>query len=207
MSGNDLVLFYKNLGYTGLFISDHFFNGNTTVPRDLPWNERIELFYKGYEAAFSAGKEHGLDVFFAWEYTYMGSDFLTYGLDKQWLLDHPDCDKISPGEYFDAAHADGAFIVHAHPFRMAGYISCMSLFPDKVDGVEVINSSMTDEVNERGEWYAETYNLLKLVGSDTHFTNKNYLSAMIFDTQLDSPRKFIELVKNKKYSTKNITLE
>ena len=32
ISGAELAEFYKSLGYTGLFITDHFFNGNTTVP-------------------------------------------------------------------------------------------------------------------------------------------------------------------------------
>ena len=31
-------------GYTGIFVTDHFFNGNTAVPADLPWRERVERF-------------------------------------------------------------------------------------------------------------------------------------------------------------------
>ena len=42
ISGGELAEFYKSLGYTGLFITDHFFNGNTTVPREL----EVERLYE-----------------------------------------------------------------------------------------------------------------------------------------------------------------
>lgn len=170
MTGAELVRFYKGLDYTGIFVTDHFLNGNTAVPKELPWEERVELFMKGYENALEEGKRVGLDVFFAWEYTYKGSDHLTYGLDKEWLLAHPDVCDWTPIEYFDRVHADGAFVVHAHPMRRAKYIKMITLFPEQSDAVEVDNSSMLDIVNEHGLWYAESFGLLKTVGSDTHYT-------------------------------------
>ena len=56
---------YKDAGYTGIIITDHFFRGNTNVRRDLPWEERIDLFCKGYEnakAAYEALKGKGIDL-------------------------------------------------------------------------------------------------------------------------------------------------
>ena len=76
---------YKAEGYTGIIITDHFFNGNSSVPHDLPWEERVELYCKGYEHAKARGDEIGLDVFFGIEFGDGGSDYLIYGLDKQWL--------------------------------------------------------------------------------------------------------------------------
>ena len=40
----ELVRFYKKCGFDGICITDHFLNGNTTVPQGLKWTERIELF-------------------------------------------------------------------------------------------------------------------------------------------------------------------
>ena len=45
--GASLAKYYASLGYTVLFITDHFFNGNTTVSPELPWEERVELFCRG----------------------------------------------------------------------------------------------------------------------------------------------------------------
>ena len=47
----EMALAHKKLGYDGIFVTNHFFNGNTSVPRELPWNERVELFCVGYEQA------------------------------------------------------------------------------------------------------------------------------------------------------------
>ena len=32
--GSEHVRYYKELGYTGIFVTDHFFGGNTAVPRE-----------------------------------------------------------------------------------------------------------------------------------------------------------------------------
>lgn len=196
LHGAELVRYYKSLGYTGIFVTDHFFNGNTTVPHDLPWEERVNLFVKGYEAAAEEGNKIGIDVFFGWEYSFRSSDHLTYGLDAEWLYAHPDVLSWTPNEYYDHVHEAGAFVVAAHPFRQAGYIPNISLFPDKSDAVEVCNSSMTDIVNERGEWYADSYGLLKTYGSDTHASNREFLAGVESEKKFESVSDYIEGLKN-----------
>ena len=44
----ELIDFYKAAGYTGVVITDHFFNGNCAVPRALPWQTKVELLMRGY---------------------------------------------------------------------------------------------------------------------------------------------------------------
>lgn len=168
ISAVDLVRFYKDLGFSGLCITDHFVNGNTTVPKELSWSERIELFCRGYEEGYAEGKRIGIDVFFGWEYSYKGTDFLTYGLDKKWLLDHPELLDMDVNTYCDFVHAEGGFIVQAHPFREAYYIDMIRLLPRKVDAVEVDNACRTDFENKLADQYADNYGLLKIAGSDNH---------------------------------------
>ncbi len=36
----ELVRFYKRCGFSGICITDHFLNGNTLVPKQLPWAEK-----------------------------------------------------------------------------------------------------------------------------------------------------------------------
>lgn len=167
-SAAEQVDFYKGLGFSGLVISDHFLNGNTVIDPTLPWKQKIELFTVSYENARERGAQVGLDVFFAWENSYKGTDFLTYGLDKQWLLSHPDCDKISVSEYCDIVHESGGFIVQAHPFREARYIEMIRLLPRKVDAVETVNAKRTDFENRMADNYAENYSLTKFCGGDNH---------------------------------------
>ena len=50
-TGNEYIAYYKELGFHGIFVTDHFFNGNSCVPKNLPWEERIDIFCQGYEDA------------------------------------------------------------------------------------------------------------------------------------------------------------
>jgi len=169
--GREMARFYKKLGYSGIIITDHFFNGNTTIPPHFPWEERVRLFCKGYEHAFDEGKRIGLDVFFGWEYGYYGTEFLTYGLDQSWLLLHPDVLEWGVEDYLMRVRADGALVVHAHPFREAPYIKTLRLFPNRVDAVEVINSRNETHIQDiKAYRYAIKHRLLMTSGSDSHDT-------------------------------------
>lgn len=164
----DLVDLYKEKGYTGIVITDHFFNGNIRPCRDLPWKEKVELLLTGYEKAKERGDEVGLDVFLGWEFSVEGTDFLTYGLDKEWLFAHPDCDKMRIREYCKLVHESGGYVVQAHPYREAEYIEMIRLLPREVDAVETFNACRTDFENERADEYANHYNKIKVCGSDNH---------------------------------------
>ena len=65
----------KAAGYDGLFVTDHFYNGNTAVDRTLPWEEWVRQFCLGYEHAKETGERIGLRVCFGWEYSWEGNDF------------------------------------------------------------------------------------------------------------------------------------
>ncbi|HLV09973.1 MAG TPA: PHP domain-containing protein [Halanaerobiales bacterium] len=196
ISAVELVHIYKRWGYSGICITDHFLNGNTTVPEVLPWTERIELFCRGYEKAYAEGEEIGIEVFFGWEYSYKGTDILTYGLDKEWLLSHPGLLGYSINEYCDLAHNSGGLLVHAHPFREAEYIAMIRLLPRRVDTVEVINACRTDFKNERALEYANNYNLLKLAGSDTHRAQIESLAGIQAKRKLGDIDDMIKVIKD-----------
>ena len=44
----DCVKHYKKLGYDGIFITDHFFNGSSCISKDIPWSEMVEQYMSGY---------------------------------------------------------------------------------------------------------------------------------------------------------------
>lgn len=199
-TGQEMVRAHIDAGYSGMIVTDHFFNGYTAVPRDLPWETRVELFCRGYENAVEEAKGTGFHVFFGWEYTYFGTDFLTYGLDKDFLLEHPDMLSWSIEEYFHIVHINGGFLSHAHPFREASYIDKIRLFPEYVDAVEVINASHDDpRFDEKALAYAKKHSLLQTAGSDTHHTDRLYGSGMEFNYEIKSIEEFIKGLKRQDY--------
>ena len=161
--------YYKSLGYAGVFITDHFIDGNIDRNvRTLPYEEKIEYFFRLQESAVLLGENLGIKVFPGFEMSYAGTDFLVYGIDKDWCMRHKDMDKMRKTELLTLLANDGALIIHAHPFREAGYIDHIRLFPRHVHGVEVYNASMSDFVNQRAEEYSKNYALIRFAGSDNH---------------------------------------
>jgi len=209
ISASEMVDFYKRAGYTGLFITDHFLNGNTTVPKDLPWEERIELYCKGYEAAKKHGDEIGLDVFFGFEF---GGDFVVIGLDKEWLKKHEDLHLLTPLELFETVHKDGGYIIHAHPFRESPYTKTLRMFPRDVDAMETINAVNTDFQNSVADYIATKYKVTKACGTDNHVGLRESLAALEIDFRAENVEDIIEAMKKnlhivKEYDTKEINGE
>ena len=208
MSVEEVLEFYQKHGYDGVFITDHFINGNTTVDKSLPWEEKIECYCKPYERAKELEKDFGLDIFFGWEYSYWytgkggkscgGNDFLTYGLDKSWLLAHPEIMEMELSEYCDFIHENGGFIIHAHPFRFSNYIDMIRLVPKHVDGFEVLNSSRPDDENKAADIMADYYGLLKTSGSDFHGTNRKWISGIMTEEKLNCPLDMLKKLRENK---------
>ncbi len=207
-TGAEMARAHKEQGYTGIFVTDHFFNGNSAVDRKLPWKEKIELFCKGYEDAKEEGDKIGLDVFFGLEYGVTAAEFLMYNIDKQFLLDCEDFDKWNPKKAFDAVHEAGGFIVHAHPFRERDYIDHIKLFPRHVDGVEAINGAHFDhlEFNDRAIIYARMYDLPVTAGSDTHSTRCMYGSGVETPEKIVVPLDYLRLMKEGKLTLRDSTM-
>ena len=201
---------HKAAGYDGIFVTDHFFNADTAVPRELPWEERIDRFFLGYERAKEVGDEIGLKVWFGLEYTVYNADFLIYNMDKEFmkanekLLMHTD-----ERECFRTIREMGGFIVHAHPFRYDPYIHHISLYPHDVDAVEVINASHDPRnlYNERAKLYADSYGLVKTGGSDSHHLDKLFGGGIDVPEPINCPEDYLRLLREGKVYPRERTLE
>ncbi len=183
-TGAEHARFYRDAGYQGIFVTDHFYKGNTAAPRDLPWAQWVDHFCSGFEDAWNEGQKIGLDVFFGWEENFEGDEYLVYGLDKQFLLDHPEMIRWTRKEQYDAIHAAGGCILQAHPFRMRSYLSAIRLGERVADGIEVANAGNT-AVQDAYAWqYAQKHGLYTIVGSDNH---KSHPGSPLFSVGLDKP--------------------
>ena len=195
----ELADFYKNEGYTGIVVTDHFYCGNTRVPRDQPWEDWLAAFKQGYENAKARGDEIGLDVFYAWEYSFHGIDFLTYGLDNDWLLLHPEVKTMDIVDYLNLVRSSGGYVIHAHPFHEAGYIPYIRLMPRQVDAVEVINAPKPQFANDRALEYAKAYDLTMTAGSDCHSSDWVHLAGIEVDRKIASIAGLIEVLRGREH--------
>ncbi len=196
----ETVEFYKQIGYDGIFVTNHFVNGNVGIDRKKPYEEKIEYYFSDYEEAVKIGKEVGLKVFLGVEMSHggakwsnLGGDFLVYGLDKQWYLKHPEIEHMEKSEQLPLYVASGALVIHAHPFRQTEQIW---LYPHVEHGVEIINAGNTDRSNQMAKLYAEEFGLAVTAGSDNHVAGANHrLAGIETETPIESVEDFIERVK------------
>lgn len=167
-SARETLEFYKEQGYDGVFITNHFLDGNINIDRSESYENKINFYFSDYEDGVEIGREIGLKVFMGIETSYGGTDFLIYGLGKEWFLANPQVMDMPMKKKLELMAENGAFVVQAHPFRERDYIDHIRLFPRSVHAVEVINTSNTDFSNEMSKLYADMYQLPQVAGTDNH---------------------------------------
>ena len=174
--------FYKNIGYDGVFITNHFIDGNINVDRSLPYAERIEFYFSDYETALELSKEIGISVFCGVEMSYGGTDFLVYGLKKDWYLAHPEIEGMKKSQLFELLKADGALIIQAHPFRDG----MQAVDPSLLDGIEVFNlhPNHNSRVGLASVYAKEQSYHIVTAGSDFHHPDRKHegVSAILTKT-------------------------
>lgn len=195
-SVRDNMEFYKEIGYDGIFLTNHFLDANIGCDRTLPYAEQIEFFFTDVEEGERIADEVGIKFFWGVETSYLGTDFLVYGLSKEWYLAHPEIMSITRKEMLEMMAKDGALIVQAHPFREASYIDHVRLFPYHVHAVEIDNCGNRDFQNDMARMYAECYHLPFSAGSDNHNSRfADRLAGVEFDTPIENIDDFIERIK------------
>lgn len=196
-SVRDSLEFYKSLDYDGVFITNHFLDGNINIEPDIPYEQRIEFYFSDYEKAVELGKKIGIKVFFGAELSYKGTDFLVYGLDKKWYLENPQIMEMKKSSELLYLINNGALVIQAHPYREANYIDHIRLFPRNVQGVEIINSNRSDMENAMAKHYAQHYSLIEFAGSDNHIGGAaTKLAGMCSNKPIISELDFVERVIN-----------
>jgi hypothetical protein len=196
--GRDYIRCYKELGYTGIIVTDHFYNGNTAIDRNLPWTEWVKRHCRGYEEARREGERIGLDVFFGWEETFDGDDYLIYGLGKDWLLKHPEAAHWTLPQQFEVVRQYGGCVVQAHPFRDRAYIRRIYLSPCCVDAVEAANGGNDPPFDARAMEYAKALELPITAGSDIHDADQletDDVFGVYLDQKLVSIQDYVKAIR------------
>ncbi len=184
-----MVKAYRDKGFTGVVITDHFVNGYSYAALKDTWREKIDAYLLGYRAAKKAGDEMGIKVYLGWEYTYKrnnGEDYLTLGLTERDLYENlVDCDQLSIGEYVDRVHALGGIVIRAHPYREADYIQIPGIERPElpIDAMEVYNGGNEKEIYNRKAFdYAAAHGIPMVAGSDTHHVGTTAAGYVGFET-------------------------
>lgn len=198
-TGREMARFYKALGYQGIIVTDHFFHGNTAVSRLLSWEDRIDWFCSGYEDAKAEGDRIGLDVFFGMEQNFKGDEYLIYGLDKAYLLAHPEMEHWTRRQQLEEVHRAGGCVIQAHPFRDRDYIPRVLLGRQFADGVEIANAGNYPYNDAAACRYASEFGLMATAGSDNHYAgdaekSRDAMMGVVLPQRLTCIQDYVQMI-------------
>ena len=194
----DQVKTYQDLGYTGICVTDHLHSLYLELMdcRD-DWHRCMDRWLYGYRLAKEAGEKCGLEVILGMELRFAEneSDYLIYGIDEQWVYDHPWIDRMDHKSFFDA-YGKEVMIIHAHPFR-----HCDEVFYDSVHGLEIANCNPRHPSrNELALALAQQHPALyRTVGSDAHRPGDEGRSAVCFDRVLHDSYEYKAAIESGEY--------
>ncbi|MCR5295783.1 MAG: hypothetical protein K6E17_00080 [Clostridiales bacterium] len=196
-TGKEHARYYKSIGYTGVIMTDHFFRGNTAVDRSLPWEERIDLFWRGYEDAKEEGDRIGLDVFFGLEQNFAGDEYLVYGLTKEYMKAHPEMEHWTRRQQLEEVHRAGGCVIQAHPFRMRAYMSRIRLGLLFSDGIEAANFGNDAIDDARALRYGREYGLVMTAGSDNHHSPSPEVYGVELQKRLTTIGDYVRIIQDR----------
>ena len=208
--GRDYIQKYIDQGYAGIIITDHFYRGNCAVDRSLPWAEFINTFCSGYEDARNEGDRRGFPVFFGWEENVEGDEYLIYGLDKQFMLAHPEMPTWTRKQQYEIIRAAGGCVVQAHPFRARSYLNTIRLSPHFADAIEGVNAANEPAWNSLALRYGELLDLPMTAGSDNHHADRmcaKNLAGVAFDRPLRNIHDYVSAILERRPFRRHVFAE
>ncbi len=200
VTANELVHLYKDAGYDGAIITDHYckdFFDNLSV---ATWTEKINAFLIGYQNALAIGKQIDLTVLPGMEIRFFNSpnDYLVYGINKAFLLHNPRLYLLTAQEFKPLAEQNGLIIYQAHPFRP--HMTPMTI--NELDGIEVYNGNPRhNSYNDLALEYAQSNRLKMLSGSDFHNPEDLGRGGILTESRIGTSERLIQILK-----TQNIEL-
>lgn len=200
-TAREMVRRYKEAGYAGFVLTNHFITGNTCVPKELTWTERMNMYYDAYLEAKDEASQLDFDVFFGIEHHYgKGKEVLVYGIDLEFLQAHPEIETADIDTLAKLVHEAGGILIHAHPYRKRGYI-LEGIAPryDVCDGVEVYNGGDDYATNDMAYQDAVRLDKLMTSGGDVHMINEGRIgrTGNVFERRIRTMDELILALQNR----------
>lgn len=198
----ELITEMKAQGFSGCVITDHFYHGNSGIDRALPWKDFCAPYEKNFLLAKEAGDRLDFDVLFGLEEGVgEGKEVLLYGIDCDFMYAHPELRHAGLREIYELAHAAGAVVIQAHPFRSRDYIDN----PDKpidrkyLDGYEIFNSCNIEEDNEKAKIFLSDETAILTAGSDSHHALFENRSCIICSHRIRTGKELADTLRSGDY--------
>lgn len=203
LSARDLVRLYKEAGYDGMVITDHYIERFYTLwfPEEvagLSHEEQVSRWLKGFRTAREEGEKVGFTVLPGAEVRFDGfpNDYLLYGVEEDFFYTVPRLNELGSLDRLLAILPKEVCVVQAHPFRDDMVVQD----PSPLFGLEVYNGGTDPFRNDLARRYAEHYGLAMTSGSDVHGTDRLAKGGILTPQKIQTPADLISVLRHGNYT-------
>ena len=202
LSAKELVHLYKDAGYDGMVITDHYIERFYTIwfPEEvegLSHEQQVARWLKGFRTARDEGRKIGFTVLPGAEVRFNGypNDYLLYGLNEEFFFSVPRLNELKNLDELLALMPEKACVVQAHPFRDDMVVAnSRGLF-----GIEVFNGGTEKIRNDMAEMFAAHYGLAMTSGSDIHDPSRLAKGGIITERRICTPEDLSAVLRSGEY--------
>ena len=196
----EIVQAYLEHGYHTIVLTNHFSRFTFKNKRmgdlsELPWQEKVDYYMKGYHE-LKAAAEGKINVIFGCELrsNLDENDYLIYGLDEAFLRRMVGFYDMPTAEVSARIREAGFLFLQAHPFR--DFMQMVN--PAHLDGIEVFNGNPTqDSRNDIARIWAERFGLIGTSGSDFHrIMDGSFAGGILTDDPITSNEQLLEILRS-----------
>lgn len=194
VTGSGLVRLYREAGYDGVVITDHYYKEYFECLPGKSWEKKIDTYLTGFRKAEEEGRKRGLRVLLGAELRFEENynDYLVFGMDEAFLKENEALYDLGLKRFYELTRGKDILIFQAHPFR-PGMIPASPLL---LDGVEVYNGNARHNSGNRlAREYARKHNLLMSSGSDFHQHEDLARGGIIVPETLTTPADLVRVLQ------------
>ncbi len=195
----ELVEFYKEQGYSGMVLTDHFSPMTFSFSEHFSRKKAVSKYLTSYRIAKEC-EDDDFTVLLGVELRFYATinDYLIYGVKEEDLYNAPYLLLCYLKKAYNYFHKKGCIVIQAHPFRKFMKPSN----PKYLDGVEIHNGKDDKEAREKANNWADTFpkKAIKTGGSDFHRkTQINNLCGIITKEQIKTNDDLLRILKSGEY--------
>ena len=194
ITAKELVEKYKELGYSGIVITNHYSDLTFSLKEMFNKKLRSEHYLKGYREAKKYETED-FSVLLGIELRFFlnGNDYLIYGITEELVEKMPFLLPMYLRKTARFFKNNGCIMIQAHPYRPYIYRAN----PKYLDGVEIVNGKSTKEENKKALNWAERKNLkIKTAGSDCHRVTGAGISGIETNEPINNSNDLLKILKS-----------
>lgn len=199
VSGADAARMYKDAGYDGVVITDHYSPMTFSLLTVCRPQAAADFYMSGYRSALSEADDD-FTVLLGMELRYYATanDYLVFGVTEDFLKNSGNLMAMYPRRFYKKAHENGLLVVQAHPFREM----MIRTNPKYLDGCEIYNGKQKSESeSENAERWAEENNMkIRTSGSDFHRPKNLAMGGIETDRRIRTNADLLDVLKKNEFS-------